>query len=238
MSLTAKIRELRLRAGLTVAEAARRGGWAQASSYHRYEDQSRFTRKWLPMDVAERLSNAFVGLGNPQITTGEILALTQPAVARSTRVVGPSRVVEVIAVVEAGVWREAVELPHEEREYFPMPNLPGYEGVEVFGLRVRGASMNLIYPEGSIAFFVRPEDLPPADGHTVVVVKKRGDLYETTLKELGRDKKNKVVLFPRSNDPRYQMPIYPGNQGAESVEIIGVAIGKFELMSAPARSRS
>jgi len=119
-----------------------------------------------------------------------------------------------------------------------MPNLPGYEGVEVFGLRVRGASMNLLYPEGSTAFFVRPEDLPPQEGHTVVVVKKRGDLYETTLKELGRDKKNKVALFPRSTDPRHQSPIYPGAQGADSVEIIGVAIGKFEMMSPVGRART
>ncbi len=56
MALTDKIRELRTRAGLTVAEAARRGGWAQPSSYHRYEDATRFRKRWLPMDVADRLN--------------------------------------------------------------------------------------------------------------------------------------------------------------------------------------
>lgn len=233
MALTDKIRELRLRSGLTVAETARRGGWKQPSSYHRYEDAERFRRKWLPMDVAQRLSQAFVGLGSPQITSDEILALTQPTGAPSKRVGSSARIVEVIAVVEAGVWREALELPQDEREQFPMPSIPGFEGVEVFGLRVRGSSMNLIYPEGSIAFFVRPEDLTPTDGHIVVVMKKRGDLYETTLKELGRDKRNRVALFPRSSDPRHQAPLYPGKQGAESVEIIGVAVGKFESMAAP-----
>lgn len=238
MTLTNKIRELRIRSGLTVAEAARRGGWKQPSSYHRYEDPTRFRRRWLPMDVAERLVAAFAGQGSPQITAEEILALAQPQGAGSSRVVETSRVVEVIAVVEAGVWREAVELPLEDRQYFPMPHLPGFEGVEVFGLLVRGTSMNLVYPEGSIAFFVKPEDLTPANGHIVVVVKKRGDLYETTLKELGRDRNNRVVLLPRSTDPRHHAPIYPNKQGAETVEIIGVAIGKFELMQPATRART
>lgn len=238
MSLTDKIRALRLRTGLTMADAAKRGGWKQPSSYHRYEDSTRFRKKWLPMDVADRLIKAFVGLGSPQVSTEDILALTQPQGARSFRGVNKTRVVEIIAVVEAGVWREAVELPKEDRQSFPMPDFPGFDGIQVFGLQVRGSSMNLIYPEGSIAFFVRPEDLAPVDGHTVVVVAKRGDLYETTLKELGRDKRGRVALFPRSSDPRHQTPIFPNKVGADSVEIIGVAIGKFELMPSPSRART
>jgi hypothetical protein len=95
--------------------------------------------------------------------------------------------------------------------------------------------MNTVYPEGSIAFFVKPEVLVPADGHIVVVVSRRGDLYETTLKELGRDSKGKPALFPRSTDPRHQTPIYPAKVGAESVEVIGVAVGKFEMLTGPAR---
>src|SRR5690606_6249843 len=96
MALTDKIRELRLRSGLSVAEIARRGGWAQPSSYHRYADPSRFRKRWLPMDVAQRLVKALEGQGSPQITADEIIALTQPMGAPSSRVASTSRVVEVI----------------------------------------------------------------------------------------------------------------------------------------------
>lgn len=38
------------------------------------------------------------------------------------------------------------------------------------------------------------------------------------------------ALFPRSSDPRHQTPIRPGSVGAETVQIIGVVVGKFEAM--------
>lgn len=236
-NLPDRIRALRVRSGLTMADVAKRGGWATASSYQRYEDPARFRKQWLPMDIADRLIKALVGQGSPQITTAEVLALAQLQGAASPRLINSSRVVEVIAVVEAGVWREAVELPPEERKHFPAPDLPGYEGIQVFGLEVRGQSMNKVYPDGSIAFFVRPEDLAPQEGHIVVAVAKRGDLYETTLKELRRDKKGRMALYPLSTNANHQKPIYPDQAGAESVEIIGVAIAKFENLPLPPRLR-
>lgn len=238
MSLPEKIRALRERAGLTMAETAKRGGWSSASSYQRYENPTLFTKAFLPMDVAERLIRAFNGRGSPQITRGKLLALTQPIGAPSVTTVSGQRVIEVIAVVEAGVWREAVSIPEDERQTLPRPTLPGFENAEVFALEVRGQSMNKVYPEGSIAFFVKPEVLAPVEGHIVVVVSRRGDLYETTLKELGRDQRNKVALLPRSTDARHQSPIYPSKTGGDSVEIIGVAIGKFEMIATPSRSRT
>jgi len=237
MALPDTIKELRERAGLSMAGAAKLGGWSSASSYQRYEDPTRFRRAFLPMDIAQRLIKAFVGKGSPQIEARELLALTQPLGAPSVTAASEAKFIEVIAVVEAGVWREAVELPVEDRKQIPAPYLPGFEDADVFALQVRGQSMNMVYPEGSIAFFVRPEDLTPAEGHIVVVVSKRGDLYETTLKELGRDNKGKVALYPRSTDPRHQTPIYPNKVGAESVEVIGVAIGKFEMLTGPSRAR-
>lgn len=238
MNLPGQIKALRERAGLSMAEAAKRGGWRSASSYQRYEDPERFRRAFLPMDVAERLIKAFAGRGSPQITRVELLALTQPLGAPSVTAVSGHRTIEVIAVVEAGIWREAVEIPEDERQTLPRPHLPGFEHAEVFALEVRGQSMNSVYADGSIAYFVKPEVLTPIDGHIVVVVSRRGDLYETTLKELGRDQRNRVALLPRSSDPRHQTPIYPSKTGAESVEIIGVAIGKFEMLATPSRTRS
>lgn len=59
-------------------ETARLAGYRQASSYQRYEDPQEFTKKWLPMDVAERLLKAFVGKGYPPISSEDVMALTSP----------------------------------------------------------------------------------------------------------------------------------------------------------------
>jgi SOS-response transcriptional repressor LexA len=239
MTIPARLKVLRIRAGLSMAQVARSCGFARASSYQRYEDETKFTRPYLPREIAEKLASCFVGRGSPPIVEADVMALTGVSgVALSTG--GKNgRLVEVIAVVEAGAWREAVELSPDEREYFPLPPLPGYERTQVLGLRVRGSSMNQVFPEGSIVYFVRPEEQPPVEGNFVVVARRRGELYETTLKELGRDSRGKQALLPRSSDPRHQSPLYPSKSGAEKVEIIGVVIGKFEMMPrAPVPLRS
>lgn len=237
MSVTGKLRALRERSGLTMGQIAKRAGWRQASSYQRYEDDRLFTQPYLPIRIAEKIARALVGQGSPPITEAEVMELTGVTVLRSAAGTNRSRSVEVIAVVEAGAWREAVELPLEEREYYPLPALPGLERYDVFGLRVRGSSMNEVFPDGSIVYFVKAEDLPAAEGSYVVVTAKRGDLYETTLKQLGRDSKGAPALFPRSKDPRHQRPIYPKKTGAESVEVFGVVVGVFQQMPLPPAPR-
>lgn len=220
-----------------MAEIARRAGWRQASSYQRYEDDTKFTRPYLPREIAEKLCDALVNTGSPPISVEDVMALAgEPAISFGRANI-LSRLVEVIAVVEAGAWREAVELPPEEREYFPLPPLPGFERMQVFGLRVRGTSMNEVFPHGSIVYFVRAEDMAPQEGNFVVVAAERGGLYETTLKELKRDRRGKLALWPRSTDPRHSGPIYVEKAGADTVEIIGVAVGKFEVIPVPSPIR-
>jgi SOS-response transcriptional repressor LexA len=233
MSIPARLRQLRLKAGLSMAQVARACGFKRASSYQRYEDETKFTRPYLPREIAEKLVGCLVGKGSPPITEADVMALTGVSGVDLSTGGHVGRLVEVIAVVEAGAWREAVELPPDEREYFPLPPLPGYERMQVLGLRVRGSSMNQVFSEGSVVYFVRPEELPPTQGNFVVVARRRNGFYETTLKELGRDSRGKVALLPRSNDPRHQSPLYPSKGAAESVEIVGVVVGKFEMMPMP-----
>lgn len=233
MSVTGKLRALRERSKLTMADIAKRAGWRQPSSYQRYEDDRLFTQQYLPLRIAEKLKRALVGRGSPPITEADVMELTGITVLRSRTDGSRPSQVEVIAVVEAGAWREAVELPPEEREYYPLPPLPGLERIPVYGLKVRGSSMNQIFPDGSIVYFAKVEDLPAVEGCYVVVAAQRGDLYETTLKELGRDPKGKVALLPRSNDPRFQRPIYVSAAGAETVRILGVVVGVFQQIPLP-----
>lgn len=230
-----RVKVLRERAGLSMEEAAVAGGWKGASSYQRYEDEELFTRAYLPLGVAEKLIQAFAGRGNPQIRPQEIMALTHLPGVPFVNSVPLGRGVRIIGVVEAGVWREAFELPPEEQQTYPCPALPGYENVEVFGLQVKGPSMNKLYPDGSVVLCVRVPDVEPRAGDIVVVSAKRGDLLEATLKELRVDKKGKTSLWPQSTDPKYQKPIYPEMVGAESVDVIGIVVAGITA-TRPARS--
>lgn len=237
MSVTKAVRALRERAGLSMEQAARAAGWKAKSGWQRYEDDRYFTKRYLPVEIAERMAKALAGLGSPQVSVEEVMALTAPKVLPYVSAAAGFRQVRVVGAVEAGVWREAVELPPEDQEVFPMPVLAGFESVEVFGLRVSGPSMNKIFPDGSIAYFVKVPDVEPMVDDVVVVVAKRGPLYETTLKQMARDRRGRVALYPRSTDPRFQSPVYPEDSGADEVSVIGVAIGKYEPIHSGVRRK-
>lgn len=108
-------------------------------------------------------------------------------------------------VVSAGDWVEAFELPQEDWVVFM-----GREGVTAepdhrFGLRVKGDSMDEIYPEGTIiecvSVFGRTEPMP---GKKVVVIRTRHDgLVEATVKELA-EVDGEIWLRPRSRNPIHQ----------------------------------
>lgn len=114
----------------------------------------------------------------------------------------------VVGCVEAGVFRETNEFPPEDIYEMPIPTPRSAPGGPVFGLEVRGQSMNLHYPEDSILVCVRLADMNRdlRDGDHVIVYQKNGDLYEATCKEL-RMAGDKPWLWPRSTDPNHQAPI-------------------------------
>lgn len=112
--------------------------------------------------------------------------------------------------VQAGEWREAVEMPREDWTYFDLPADGRYPGVERFLLKVIGPSMNQIFSDGAVIECVRFFDIGrmPRDGDYVVVHRARSDgLYEATVKQYMIDEKGKGWLWPRSNDPAHQQPI-------------------------------
>ncbi len=112
--------------------------------------------------------------------------------------------------VQAGEWREAVELPREDWTYFDLPADGRYPGVERFLLKVVGPSMNQIFADGSVIECVRFFDIGrvPQQGDYVVVHRARADgLYEATVKQYMVDDEGKVWLWPRSTHPAHQQPI-------------------------------
>lgn len=77
--LAARIRALRARSGLTVAEVVKRSGgyWRHPSGYHRWENEAKVgrKRKYISVEIAEVLWTAYKGTGNPPITREEVMSL-------------------------------------------------------------------------------------------------------------------------------------------------------------------
>jgi SOS-response transcriptional repressor LexA len=131
--------------------------------------------------------------------------------------------------VEAGEWKEAVELDPSEWRSVDVPVPSRFRG-RARALGVRGQSMNVDYPDGSVAIWVPMLDFrPPQDGDDVVVYAYRDDgKVEATLKRY-RIIDNKAWLWPNSHDPLHQAPVdttEPGD-GIHTIEVQGIVIGSY-----------
>lgn len=75
MTVTEKLRALRVRSGLSKRQVAVAAGWKGGSSYQRYENADLYSKPYLPLDICLRLVPALVGRGVPRITREEVLEL-------------------------------------------------------------------------------------------------------------------------------------------------------------------
>ena len=119
------------------------------------------------------------------------------------------RDVSVVGAVEAGEWREALEWPDDEMYVISVPRDARFPDVRRFGLVVRGPSMNLLYPEGTLLVCAKfiDLDMEPDSGVKVVAIRRdRHGLIEATVKEYLIDSDGSAWLWPRSNHPEHQSP--------------------------------
>jgi SOS-response transcriptional repressor LexA len=132
--------------------------------------------------------------------------------------------------VQAGAFREAVEWDQSNWYGVDVPVPAQFRG-RAKALEVRGTSMNIDYPEGSIAVWVPMLDFrPPRNGDDVLVYSYCHDgLVEATLKEFRIDDGGAKWLWPRSHDPLHQAPVDMANpSGAiREIEIVGIVIGSY-----------
>lgn len=118
--------------------------------------------------------------------------------------------VMVRGVVQAGLWSPATEWEPDDWYPLAVPTDPRYPGARRFGLEVRGNSMNLVYPQGTVVIAVSffEIDEQPRDQQHVVVVRRNGSgEFEATLKQFRVDEQGRRILWPRSTDPEHQGPI-------------------------------
>jgi SOS-response transcriptional repressor LexA len=135
----------------------------------------------------------------------------------------------VVGFVEAGAFRDAIEW--DRSRWYPV-DVPVPERFQrkAKALEVRGPSMNLEYPEGSIVLWVDVLDARPPrhEDHVICYAYRHDDEIEATVKEL-RVVNGHRWLWPRSDDPGHQLPLdmdSPGDHIAR-VEIVGIVLGGY-----------
>ena len=134
--------------------------------------------------------------------------------------------------VQAGVWREALEWHPSDWVSISAPVDNRFQGVERFGLLVRGSSMNRLYPDGTVVIVVQFHAIGrmPQKGERVVVLRRNPTTFEfeATLKEYDRDARGRHVLWPRSDDPDHQVPFVIGPDlaaGSEGDVLPSILVG-------------
>lgn len=136
----------------------------------------------------------------------------------------------VVGHVEAGLFREAVEWDRSRWYEVDVPVPERFRRVAK-ALEIRGTSMNLEYPDGSVAIWVDVLDsrAPRHEDHVVVYAHRADGRIESTIKELRIDGATRW-LWPKSNDPKHQIPfnIDEPPEGIKEIEIKGLVIGGYK----------
>ena len=138
-----------------------------------------------------------------------------------------------IGEVEAGAWREAFEWPRSE--WLPVlisVSDERYAGAQRHALRVRGDSMDQIYPNGSFVVFVKLADIgnKPQPGDRVVVLRHRHGTTEGTVKEYSRDAAKRRWLLPKSSNPAHKAICLDEEAGpGEVIDVMGLIVGSQRI---------
>jgi transcriptional regulator with XRE-family HTH domain len=135
--------------------------------------------------------------------------------------------------VEAGPWRE-VEDVQEFYGEFEVPVAARFANFAQWLEEVVGDSMDKLILPGRFVHVVDAVEMgyQPADQDIVVIERKRGALRERTLKQVevtGR----KILLWPRSSNPKFQEPIDVSQGFHETSDdcdvcIVGLVVADFK----------
>ncbi|MDI2091662.1 LexA family protein [Commensalibacter oyaizuii] len=113
--------------------------------------------------------------------------------------------------VQAGQWNSAIEWPQSDWIPLTVPIDHRYQKFTTFALTVKGDSMNLLYPEGTVIIAVNFSEIGrnPEDGDCVITIRRDAltDCYEATLKIIQIKDDGSVLLWPKSDNPNFVKPI-------------------------------
>lgn len=223
------LRRLRKRADLTQDQAAERAG-VVVQSWRRYE----WGERDLSYDKLGKLAEA-LGATREELLAeravviheapGRIvdLARERQGRARAKEELGPLTIRE---RVQAGAWLAADDLDQGEARALPSARDPRFPHAEQWLAEVVGDSVDLlrIY-DGDLVHCIEATGIgyQPRTGDVVVVERLRfqGAERELTIKQVEVESDGKVILWPRSSNPRWNGPmqLVEGLRDGEVVEI-------------------
>lgn len=123
----------------------------------------------------------------------------------------PITTVYIRGEVQAGKWHAASEWPQQDWIPLAIPIPEKYKDFPWYALYVRGDSMNLVFPEGTVIIVVNFSDLGrnPESGECVVAIRRDPltETFEATVKIVQIRNDGRVFLWPRSDNPDFLKPI-------------------------------
>jgi hypothetical protein len=187
-------------------------------------------RPRIPLKWAKKLGELWgVAPLSIMYTDGELASLSEEAKSAilggetQRRFVTPM----IRGIVAGGQWLDVSSIEFDERPYHnPVAVPPEVDGSEVFILQVLGNSVNKKAQDGGYVVCLPLEASPRSfrAGDWVIAERQRGDLVETTVKQVSRNGDGMWELLPASDDPRHQAPIRLGESDDEKVRVVAFAI--------------
>jgi phage repressor protein C with HTH and peptisase S24 domain len=170
--ITERLKNLRVRAGVTMAEAADALGYKTPSGYQHYEDPKKFSRPYLSREILEVLVPLFTGRaadGETPVTADEVWALGGRLPGEKIIYVDPMlprdrTVIPIHAAAQGGKGHLIIDFDPIEQA------APPEELIRVrnaYGILIVGESMVPAYKPGDIAW-VNPHKQPERDTDVVL----------------------------------------------------------------------
>ena len=204
-----RIKEIRLQKNMTTNDVAERAGTT-------FQQVSRLERGERSLDTEwmEKISKAL------SVQPVELLPLEwQPKGINTINVVGH---------VQAGLWQEAAQWDPCDFYQIATPNYQEYKKKHLYGLEVKGESMNQVFPNGTCVVCVPIDEWDETieNGKYVIVERKnpKNSSIEATVKKYIKNESG-IYLVPQSSDPSFSSIKVDETTGESA--ITGVVVGSF-----------
>lgn len=217
MEIHERLREAREKRGIERPAAAK----ALGVPYSTYASHENGSRGFMKEDAIRYAS--FYGVTLEYLLTGARIGLRKGKPSLSF--VGERMPVR--GFVQAGVWQEIYR--PGTRKTLDISNDLSYAGRPQFALEVHGESMNRQFKAGEFVICVEWDGDPHRDD-VVVVERRRHGQFEATIKMIRIISKDRVELWPDSDDPDYQDPYILNREQVkegEEIAIVAKVIGAY-----------
>lgn len=229
-SIAERMRKLRDRSGLTMAEMASIMGYAQASSIQRYFDADKLKPGYLKRDFVAKVEKALLGKGSPPIGRPEIWELAgpefnfamphEPNAIIGSRIITSGNMIPVYGSAVAGVDGEFALNGTFLYEVMAPPSLSPVAGA--YAVQVSGDSMEPRYFDGEVVFVDPTRRMKRGDFVVAQVIMEETGTRLAYIKRFVRHNDQELVL-EQYNPPKQLVFRHENVQSVHFVVMGGVA---------------